>query len=605
MTWSCMRMAKIMVTGLRSKATLLFEPAGADGSDTLAFVGAVVATVDLSGATDQTIGDNSDVSGFENVDGSRATAALNLTGSSGANVLKGGSAGDTFVGFVGADTIDGGGGTDTLALGGTSTDLNSATDGQLVNVENITTSAAATINLSNQSDGFTITGSSGADTITGSSGNDTIDGGLGTGTISGGGGDDRIRYYNIASLTLDGGANGAAGDTLVMNGSTGATVNLGSVDQTTGDNTIVNNFENVDASGATSAVNLTGSSGANVLEGGSAADTFVGLVGADTIDGGGGTDTLTLSGTSVDLNSATNAQLVSVENITISAAATVNLSNQTEGFTITGSSGADTITGGAGNDTITGGAAVDTFNVASGNDTITDLGNGGADILVVSSGATASATATAAWAATASTSNAGTASINANGFSVSVAAATGANGGTLTNGSTTAVTMTGSANADHITSATAGDTINAGAGSDTVTINAGTTARTWAVDLGSDAVADKVVFSHATLGVGDNTVATVSNFNVANDSVAVVLNGANIADGSFQAITATGTNVSAGVEVISLFYNAGVSASLTEIQMEGPSRTSLPPRLITSPWGTTRSSFTQILPALLMLASTR
>ena len=185
------------------------QAAGADGSDTLAFVGAVVATVDLSGATDQTSGDNSDVSGFENVDGSRATTALNLTGSSGANVLKGGSAGDTFVGFVGADTIDGGGGTDTLTLSGTSADLNSATDPQLVNLENITTSAAATINLSNQTEGFTITGSSGADTISGGSGADSITGGAGADTMTGGGGVDTFVINSGQSLGTVGGAGDA------------------------------------------------------------------------------------------------------------------------------------------------------------------------------------------------------------------------------------------------------------------------------------------------------------------------------------------------------------------------------------------------------------
>ena len=134
-------------------------------------------------------------------------------------------------------------------------------------------------------------------------------------------------------------------------------------------------------------VNLTGSGSANVLKGGSGADTFVGFVGADTIDGGGATDTLTLSGTSSDLNSATDAQLVSVESITTTAAATINLSNQTEGFTITGSSSADSITGGGGNDTMTGGAGADTmtggagahtFVIASGDLPVTLAGSGDA-----------------------------------------------------------------------------------------------------------------------------------------------------------------------------------------------------------------------------------
>ncbi len=71
-----------------------------------------------------------------------------------------------------------------------------------------------------------------------------------------------------------------------------ATVNLASADQTSGDNTIVNNFENVDASAATVSVNLTGSEKANVLTGGSGADTITGDRGADSLFGGGGADSL-------------------------------------------------------------------------------------------------------------------------------------------------------------------------------------------------------------------------------------------------------------------------------------------------------------------------
>ena len=73
---------------------------------------------------------------------------------------------------------------------------------------------------------------------------------------------------------------------------------------------------------------------------------------------------------------------------------------------------------------------------------------------------------------------------------------------------------------------------------------------------------DKVVFTHASLGINQNTVATVSNFNVAHDRVAITLNGVAIADGAFQTVTATQTNISAGVEVIEL-VNASWVGSLT------------------------------------------
>ena len=107
------------------------------------------------------------------------------------------------VGFVGADKIDGGAGTDTITLTGTSADLNAATDAQIVGVEAVSAagaSAGVTIDLHNQSDGFTITGSAFADTITGSSGADTIVGGSGGDTLTGGAGADIFAYKAIADL---------------------------------------------------------------------------------------------------------------------------------------------------------------------------------------------------------------------------------------------------------------------------------------------------------------------------------------------------------------------------------------------------------------------
>ena len=104
------------------------------------------------------------------------------------------------MGFAGADNVDGGAGTDTIALTATSTDLNSAANNRIRNVEAVSAATAAagvTINLSAQNDGFTITGSDFGDTITGSApGDDTINAGAGADTING----------FIGADTVDGGA---------------------------------------------------------------------------------------------------------------------------------------------------------------------------------------------------------------------------------------------------------------------------------------------------------------------------------------------------------------------------------------------------------------
>ena len=151
--------------------------------------------------------------------------------------------------------------------------------------------------------------------------------------------------------------------------------------------------------------NITGTSANEILVGDGDGDTFDGGGGADIILAGGGNDTIVAdqndhiidggSGSDTlrvgaNFTSTSNAQIVNIENVTLTAAATLNLSNQTEAFTITGSSGADTITGGAGADTITGGAGgdrmtggpgastADTFVIATGDSTPLTGGAGNA-----------------------------------------------------------------------------------------------------------------------------------------------------------------------------------------------------------------------------------
>jgi large repetitive protein len=132
----------------------------------------------------------------------------NITGSSGADIINTGGGGDVINGFIGADTIDGGTQIDTLQITATSTNLNNALDGQLQNVEQVSAfsaTAGVTLNLSNQSEGFTliegsqnfddtITGGSGADIINAQGGNDVIRGGAGNDTIRGGDGTDTVVF---------------------------------------------------------------------------------------------------------------------------------------------------------------------------------------------------------------------------------------------------------------------------------------------------------------------------------------------------------------------------------------------------------------------------
>ncbi|MFD2053585.1 VCBS domain-containing protein [Mesorhizobium calcicola] len=192
-----------------------------------------------------------------------------LTGGSSADWIFGGADDDTIIGAQNDNLLDGGTETDILQIGA---NFASTSDAQIVNIENVLLTSAATLNFSNQTEGFTITGSAGVDSITG----------------------------------------------------------------------------------------------------GSAADTIVGAQNDTLLDGSGGNDTLQIGANFI---SASDTQIANIENIVLTAASTLNFSNQTEGFTIIGSAGVDIITGGSGADTITGGAGADTLDGSGGNDTF-NLANG-------------------------------------------------------------------------------------------------------------------------------------------------------------------------------------------------------------------------------------
>ena len=294
---------------------------GGTGTNTL--VMSVAATINLANS-DQTAGDSTTVSNFQNVDASALSTALSITGSAAANTITGGSGNDTIDGGGGADVISAGGGNDSVAYRGTETSIDGGTG-----TNTLLLSAVATVNLANAdqtsgdsttvsnfqnvdasalSSAVTLTGSSSANTITGGSGDDTIDGGGGADIIAGGGGNDTVTYRGTET-SIDG---GAGSDTLVLAAAGGITavnftVAAGS-DQTTGDSVSVTNFENLNASIVTSALTVTASSAANTITTGSGNDIVDGGGGADTIATGGGNDTVSYYGseTSIDGGTGTN-----------------------------------------------------------------------------------------------------------------------------------------------------------------------------------------------------------------------------------------------------------------------------------------------------------
>ncbi|MGV2099755.1 VCBS domain-containing protein [Rhizobium sp. 21-4511-3d] len=349
-----------------------------------------------------------------------------LKGGAGADWLFGGSGNDSLYGDQSDVVLDGGTGTDTLYVAG---GFNSTSDAQIASVEKVVMTSAGTLDLSKQTEGFIISGSSGNDTIKAGSGDDTINYDIGDGAdnVDGGAGNDTLAILG-----------GSANETL------GVTVSGGKITTVAGGN--IANVEHI-------TLNMDGGGDDVLTYAGTVQDVAVNLsngtatgfdsiAGVDDVTGGSGNDSLTG-------NSSAN--------------------------TLIGGAGDDTLTGGGGNDTLTGGTGNDTFNVDSGTDAVTDLSGG--DILKVSQGATANVIATGDWTAASSSVNNGSATIAANGNDINLAAATGSNGWTLTNsGSSTGVTLTGSAKSDSITGGSGNDIINyvVGSGADTVNGGSGT-----------------------------------------------------------------------------------------------------------------------------------
>ena len=256
--------------------------------------------------------------GLENFDISQTHAShINLTGTTGNNILTGNDWDNTLNGMTGVDTLVGGDGNDTYILGNAADTVTetgavgSASDTVVIayagsttivssidltapafaNVENVKITGTGLFNITGDGQDNHLVGNASVNTITGGGGNDTLDGGAGADSligglgndtfvvdsagdvITGGGGVDTVQASvnwtlhtgdGLQNLTLAGTAISAAGNEL--------------------DNLITGNAGNN---------TLTGNDGNDTLLGGAGGDTLLGGLGNDILDGGAGADKLT------------------------------------------------------------------------------------------------------------------------------------------------------------------------------------------------------------------------------------------------------------------------------------------------------------------------
>jgi len=99
------------------------------------------AVLNLANANQLSFGAGT-ISNFQNVNASAVSAAVSITGSSGANVITGGSGNDTIDGAGGADTLAAGAGNDTVSYYGTEVSVDGGTG-----TNTLILKAATTVNL--------------------------------------------------------------------------------------------------------------------------------------------------------------------------------------------------------------------------------------------------------------------------------------------------------------------------------------------------------------------------------------------------------------------------------------------------------------------------
>lgn len=346
---------------------------------------------------------------------------VNLTGTSGNDVLAGGIGNDTLSGQSGNDNLSGaegqdqlfgGNGNDTLA-GGADDDilLGGAGDDQLFGGD-------GNDNLSGGDGRDLLFGDAGDDLLSGGNGNDDLFGGAGDDTLTGGAGSDRMDggdgsdIYEIdpTDIVTDTGEAGhdiariisTAGVALALQGWRG----VEQIDGNTGHDTIDASSQRTDIVlyGMAGNDNLTGGSqndtlyggdgqdrlngglGDDALFGGNGNDTLIGWFGADRMDGGEGSDlymvdaldrindTGTFGFDVATLYEATGIALDltlwrGVDRVNGAAGNdTLDASQTSDAIFLFGQDGDDRILGGAGNDTIHGGIGHDILFGGAGND---------------------------------------------------------------------------------------------------------------------------------------------------------------------------------------------------------------------------------------------
>jgi Ca2+-binding RTX toxin-like protein len=354
---------------------------------TIAFSEIETVLQDPADVVDGTVGDDTMLPGFTDLDGDQVDGAdgLNDTIVAGAgndivdaglgdDTVYGGAGNDSLSGDVGNDALFGGDDNDTLA-GGLGDDILDGGDGDDILFGN----DGADLLFGGLGDD-SLSGGIGNDSMVGGAGNDTFAGGPGADTMLGGAGDDVCQLFDsFGNDSILGGENAGDADVIDLSGVTGGGVTLTLVGNESGtvagevstasfaeieEFILTNQSDTVNGAGATSPAVIDAGAGNDSITTGTGNDTVAGGTGNDTVDSGAGNDVVGGGDGEDELSGGAGED---------------TLSGDAGDDYLSGGLGNDSLLGGDGDDIIEGGDGADTVDGGSGNDFA--FGDSGNDLI--------------------------------------------------------------------------------------------------------------------------------------------------------------------------------------------------------------------------------
>jgi Ca2+-binding RTX toxin-like protein len=303
---------------------------------------------------------------------------INGTGNGLANVLTGNAANNTLDGGAAADTMAGGLGDDTYIVDDAGDRITEAADQGTDMVR-----ASVTYRLRDNLETLVLTGraaldgsgNGGANVILGNAASNMIDGGAGADRMEGGAGSDTYAVDDEGDLVVEAAGGGTDEVRSAISYTLGANV----------ENLVLTGDGSINGTGNDLKNMLAGTVGANRLDGGLGNDTMYGGAGDDTyVVDAVGDRVVEKAGNGYDtvLSSVSYTLSAEVEELVLTGIGSIDGVGNGGANTLVGNGANNVLQGGRGADAMAGGDGDDTYEVDNAGDVVTELANGGTDLVL-------------------------------------------------------------------------------------------------------------------------------------------------------------------------------------------------------------------------------